>query len=62
MKATLLAGTTLLAWTYGITLMVVGFTGSAVEQLADRAYPAILVLLLAGIIGYVGATPVSWTG
>jgi hypothetical protein len=53
MKASLLAATTVLAWTFGITLTVVGFTGSPVERLADRAYPVVLVLVLAGIIGYV---------
>jgi hypothetical protein len=53
MKSALLAASTVLAWTYAIVLMVVSFTGSAVEQLANRAYPIVAILLLAGIIGYV---------
>ena len=53
MKSFILAASTILAWTYGIAIMVVAFSGSAVERALGRVYPVVVLLLVASFIVYI---------
>lgn len=53
MRASLLALATVLSWSYGISLLVFGFSDTATERVLDQSYPIMALIIVAGMIGYV---------